>query len=398
MSSTIESTNNNILTKIKALNKLISLFDQKNMSISERLRGQMSSLEEEYELGSINILSNYFLIIRQYKTKLKTSERVKKEFHAEQEKYFAKYQSFIRKENFTSRMDRIFRKLKKHIKSNGVDLSLNSKASDPEQMQFESDISELTKLYENSSVNKNIKEISYESCDRCHNKMTIIPNNSELICENCGITKSLYGTVFEDDQFYYQEGQRTKHGNYDPTKHCRIWVERIQARETTDIPMKVIESVKKCISRDRIRDVKRINCSQIRKYLQQTHNSKYNEHIPLIRKLITGIVPPQLTDHELQLINIYFDKVIRIFDEVKPAGKTNCPWTRGSGWEIICWYILRNMKKVDHAKICKIPKLREPPKALTTALTCEFTCVCFHKSSQIFGNNRKAPLVTKWVW
>ena len=147
-----------------------------------------------------------------------------------------------------------------------------------------------------------------------------------MICEICGIVKNLYGTVFEDDQFYYQEGQRTKHGNYDPTKHCRIWVERIQARETTDIPIKVIERIKKCISRDRIRDIKLISCSQIRKYLQQTHNSKYNEHIPLIRKLITGVVPPQLTDHEVQLINIYFDKVIRIFDEVKPTGKTNCPY------------------------------------------------------------------------
>jgi len=325
MSSTIESTNNNILTKIQALKKLIHLFEQKNMQVTERLQNQMLTLEEEYELGSIIILSDYFLVVRQYKINESSDENDKKKFDDEKEKYFNNYQSFIRKENFTSRMDRVFKKIKKHIKTNGIDLSLNSKDVGPTQMQFESDIFELTKLYENSSVNKNIKEISYESCDKCRNKMTIIPNNSELICENCGITKNLYGTVFEDDQFYYQEGQRTKHGNYDPTKHCRIWVERIQARETTDIPQRVIESIKKCINRDRIRDIKRINCSQIRKYLQQTHNSKYNEHIPLIRKLMTGVVPPQLSDHELQLINIYFDKVIRIFDEVKPTGKTNCP-------------------------------------------------------------------------
>ena len=28
----------------------------------------------------------------------------------------------------------------------------------------------------------------------------------------------------------------------------------------------------------------------------------------------------------MQLINIYFDKVIRIFDEIKPPEKTNCPY------------------------------------------------------------------------
>ena len=327
MSATIESTNNNILTKIQALKNLMLLFERKNISICDRLQDQMLEIEDEYELGSINIMSDYFLAIHTYKISQGVCGEVdRKKFEVERETYFNNYQSFIRKENFASRMDRIFKKVKKHIKKSGVDLSINSKNVSQVQMQFESDIFELTKLYENSSVSRNIKEISYESCDKCENKMTVVPNNSELICEKCGITKNLYGTVFEDDQFYYQEGQRTKHGNYDPTKHCRIWVERIQARETTDIPTMVIEKLKKCIERDRIRDLTRIDCAQIRKYLQQTHNSKYNEHIPLIRKLLTGVVPPQLTDHELQLINIYFDKVIRIFDEVKPSGKTNCPY------------------------------------------------------------------------
>ena len=297
MSSTIESTNNNILTKIQALKKLIILFKEKEIPIANRIQEQMFLIEEEYELGSINILSDYFLTIRKHQTNPDYGELGKKKFDSEKEMYFNNYQSFIRKENFTCKMDRVFKKIKKHIKIQGIDQSLNSKNVSPEQVQLESDIFELTKLYENSSVNKNIKEISYELCDKCFNKMMVVPNNSELICENCGIVKNLYGTVFEDDQFYYQEGQRTKHGNYDPTKHCRIWVERIQARETTDIPPKVIERIKKYIIRDRVRDVKRISCSQIRKYLQQTHNSKYNEHIPLIRKLITGVVPPQLTDH-----------------------------------------------------------------------------------------------------
>lgn len=326
MSSTIESTNNNILTKIKALKKLADLFEENRIPLDNRLKCQILTLEEEYELGSINILSDYFLAVRLYKLNKNSDEDEKRKFDTKKEKCFNLYQSFIRKENFTSRMDRIFKKTKIHINSRGIDLSMNSKKVSPTQVKFESDIFELIKLYENSSVNKNIKEISYESCEKCGSKMTVIPNNSELICENCGITKNLYGTVFEDDQFYYQEGQRTRHGNYDPTKHCRIWVERIQARETTDIPHKVIERIKKCIARDRVRDIKRINCAQIRKYLRQTHNSKYNEHIPLIRKLINGVVPPQLTDHELQLINIYFDKVIRIFDEVKPTSKTNCPY------------------------------------------------------------------------
>lgn len=317
MSSTIESTNNNILTKLKALKKLSEELEERSVDIGERLCNQIYSLEEEYELGSINILSDYFLTVRNFKLN-DSSKESKKKFNEDKELYFNKYQSFIRKENFTSKMDRIFKKIKKIIKSNENHIKLFSNE--------ESNVFDFIKMYERSTVNKKIKEISYESCEKCENKMKVVPNNSELICESCGITKKLYGTVFEDDQFYYQEGQRTKHGNYDPTKHCRIWVDRIQARETTEIPIKIIEKIKKCIIRDKIRDIKRISCSHIRKYLQQIHNSRYNEHIPLIRKLITGDVPPQLSDHEVQLINIYFDKVIRIFDEVKPKGKTNCPY------------------------------------------------------------------------
>jgi len=33
-----------------------------------------------------------------------------------------------------------------------------------------------------------------------------------------------------------------------------------------------------------------------------------------------------LTDLELQLITMYFDKVIRIYEEIKPSDKTNVPY------------------------------------------------------------------------
>jgi hypothetical protein len=190
----------------------------------------------------------------------------------------------------------------------------------------------------------------YETCV-CLNKMDIDAITSTLICKRCGMTKKLYGTVFEDEQFYYQEGQRTKHGTYDPSKHCRFWVERIQARETTEIPEKVIISIKKCINRDKIKNINHINCTQIRRYLRQTHNSKYNEHVPLIRKLITGIMPPQLTDYEMQLIHIYFDKVIHIFDEIKPPQKTNCPYHPYFIYKIIEQIIKKDSDRLRKSQI-----------------------------------------------
>ena len=361
MSGTIETTNNNIIIKINAIIDLLELFKKSDILISDKIINSIYILKEEYEMGSINILSDYFLISNKCRQLTQTNKKInlntktkkeenkkspeessketeKKNLLKQKDTYFNKYQIFIRKENFISRLDRIMNLLKQYIQNNNF------------SKDFLQEIYTFIKIYNNSTINKNIKEVIYEICV-CLTKMDIDPITSTLICKNCGITKKLYGTVFEDEQFYYQEGQRTKHGTYDPSKHCRFWVERIQARETTEIPETIIQSIKDCIKSDKIINIKQITCDQIRKYLRRTHNSKYNEHIPLIRKLITGITPPQLTDYEIQLINIYFDKVIHIFDEIKPPQKTNCPYHPYFIYKIIEQIITKDSDKYRKAQI-----------------------------------------------
>lgn len=334
MSGTIETTNNNIIIKINAIMSLIDSFKTNSIQVNKKIIDRINEIKEEYEMGSINILSEYYNISNNYRHV--DDETKKLELAHEKEFYFNKYQSFIRKENFISKLDRLMQNVKKYI----------TETIDKNIIQ---EIYTILKLYNNSTINKNIKEVVYEMCI-CSTKMDIDPIESTLICRNCGLIKELYGTVFEDEQFYYQEGNRTKHGTYDPSKHCRFWVERIQARETTEIPETVIEAVRKCISRDKVKNKHHINCTQIRKYLRQSHNSKYNEHVPLIRKLITGISPPQLTDYEMQLIHIYFDKVIHIFDEIKPPKKTNCPYHP--------YFIYKIIEQLINDKTDRIRKLK----------------------------------------
>lgn len=336
MSGTLETTNNNIVTKINSIIDLIDLFKKNNIEISDKIINDIYDLKEEYEMGSINILSDYFLISNQCRQI--TDDEQKIIFSKNKHIHFNRYQVFIRKENFISKLDRILHLVKQYIQNKDF------------SKDFLQKIYTFIKTYNNSTIDKNIKEVVYEICV-CSTKMDIDPITSTLICKNCGMTKKLFGTVFEDDQFYYQEGQRTKHGSYDPSKHCRFWVERIQARETTEISETIIKNIKKCINRDKIINVNQITCNQIRKYLRQTNNSKYNEHVPLIRKLITGISPPQLTDHEMQLIQIYFDKVIHIFDEIKPPQKTNCPYHPYFIYKIIEQIIKKDSDKLRKAQI-----------------------------------------------
>jgi hypothetical protein len=65
---------------------------------------------------------------------------------------------------------------------------------------------------------------------------------------------------------FKQPGTVVNSQKSDPSKHCRFWIERIQARESKEIPESVLNSVRKCIRSNKIRNVEDITCEQIRNY------------------------------------------------------------------------------------------------------------------------------------
>lgn len=173
-------------------------------------------------------------------------------------------------------------------------------------------------------INPDIKNniIEYDMCD-CGEKMTVNAATSDLLCLKCGYIKSLLGTVFENAQFFSQSESRYRHGSYIPSHHCKYWLERILAKESNEITTEHIEKVKSCIKRDNIQNLKNISIDQFRKYLKETKLSKLNDHIPLIKKYITGFAPPQLTHEEINIIYNYFDKAVKLYSRIKPDSSTN---------------------------------------------------------------------------
>ena len=166
----------------------------------------------------------------------------------------------------------------------------------------------------------------FETCT-CGQKMVNSANSNEIICYPCGSVREIHGDP--NDEFVIQNGDTIgiKHGKYDPSRRCKFWIERIQGRETANIPDSCIKDVTACIERDNLDNEKSIvRCLQIRDYLKETGHTSYNDHVTLIRKMITGYTPPHLTENELQIVYHLFNKVITIFDEIKPAKKYNSPY------------------------------------------------------------------------
>jgi hypothetical protein len=299
MSSTVDNINNNILGKIKELDKILTIYSSYELKDADntlvvRSREQLIGLLDDYELGSLEVLKEYYTL---------TNTDIQKQIA------YNKFIRYITNVGIIGKMKRIYTQC---VKLNDV-----YETQDPV-------IGESLKAYSYTNIDLDVNSSQQELCS-CGGSPVTEAKNSELLCKKCGKFEKLYGVVFEDDQFFYQEGQRTKHGKYDPTKHCKFWVDRIQARENAEIPENVINKVKRCIKRDSIW-LEQLTCGLIRRYLKELKLTNYNDHVTLIRKLITGKEPPPLTDHELNLINIYFGRVISIYNKIIVDRGPNCPY------------------------------------------------------------------------
>lgn len=303
--STIELTNTQILKKIYILRDVSCLLQIQypDRDSITKLCNDIKKIIEEYEMESTPLLTKYHMFLLEHKKDKTNNTQIEKD------ELLKSFQEFIAKQDILNKMNVFFNKIK-YITNE----SSNS--------QFDM----LYKKYNNTLVKIKHSIKKYNICDNCHHSMVVDTINSELICNNCSRVKKISGTLFDENGWRGYEQTKSKRGTYDPSKHCRFWVERIQARETTDIPVKVIDVVKKCIESDNIKDMTKITCDRVRKYLRMTKNSTYNEHIPRIRMLATGISPKLLTDSEVHLISLYFARINKIFEKIKPIKKVNCPY------------------------------------------------------------------------
>lgn len=320
---TIDVLNSVIVSKLDSLNNIIELClscndipirDLDNLSYDcNGIKSGVERLALDYHLATAGILSDYYSL----PTNITDDEVCDEVTVAKSSELLHKFQTTLCRLNIINKMDHIF-KLLEYACSTIVPKNISNRDRVA--------LNQCIKVYKSGKIGKISNEEKYTICPFCDTKMIVRPSENKMLCIKCGLVEQLDIISPDDDQNYNQEGKRSKHGSYDVTGHCRAWVERIQARESVDIPERIIKSVKKNILSSGIIDLNEVTCSQIRDILRLKKLSSYYVHIPLIRKLITGRSPPQLTDKEFQLTLLYFSKFITIFDQIKPNNKTNCPY------------------------------------------------------------------------
>lgn len=102
----------------------------------------------------------------------------------------------------------------------------------------------------------------------------------------------------------------------------REWLSQFQARESTDIPIHVYDTLWDEIKKNRITDMSKLNNAKMREFLKKHKMNKYYEHIPyLIYKMCSNASPPTISKEDEERLCNAFKQIQGPFAESPHAKK-----------------------------------------------------------------------------
>jgi hypothetical protein len=142
-------------------------------------------------------------------------------------------------------------------------------------------------------------------CQICH-KGELIPLEDEglLICNVC--FRSIPYLIENEKPSYKEPPKEVCFYAYKRINHFKEILAQFQGKETTQIPIEVIENIKLQIKKERI-DLSQISNNKTKEILKKLGYNKYYEHIPFIKDKL-GIKPPIMSpDLEDTLCNLFVE-------------------------------------------------------------------------------------------
>jgi hypothetical protein len=173
----------------------------------------------------------------------------------------------------------------------------------------------------------------YGECPECHVQMDVDAERSELVCPECALGRPLFGTVFDESQYYSQEGQKSKSGAFNPHRHYDFWMTHLQAREPEEelgdpndpdnmCGEKLLAELRRKTS-ERRKVLQLLSVADMRKLLVEVGRTDLNKNIPLLMRLLTGHGPPPLPEELCQRVSKIFTQAIEIRESIRCQGRAN---------------------------------------------------------------------------
>lgn len=140
-------------------------------------------------------------------------------------------------------------------------------------------------------------------CRYC-NKGEMLPLEDEgvLICSEC--SRNVPYLIENEKPSYKEAPKEICFYAYKRINHFKEIISQFQGKETTQIPINVIESIKNQVKKERI-ELSTISNEKTKDILKKLGHNKYYEHIPFIKDKL-GIKPPIMSpDLEDTLCNLF---------------------------------------------------------------------------------------------
>jgi len=216
-----------------------------------------------------------------------------------------------------------------------------------------------------------LEYIDIYTCPQCKTELIREPSKGEHVCPDCYLSYR----CMDDMTLSYAESQEmtyNKKFSYERINHFKEWLQRFQAKENTAIPEEIIEKIKLEIKKERVRDLKKITKTKIRKWLKKIGENKYYEHEDNIINRINGVKPLQMNSDQEERLCLMFKQIEEPFEKYKPESRKNFlsfPYTIYKFCELLewdeylpCFRLLKSDEKLYEQdqiwkKICNSPEI-----------------------------------------
>jgi len=326
----------------------------------QTLRLKLEQHNEQYQLNKTCLLNieeimEYKDRIAEINDNIKSLKNKKMEYFLDNSKYIFDY--FENKKNISSSVDstlnnnnnkntllNAFFKIKKNEDNNntGFELKNNSIFS-----KYLSNIDE-------SFLDINAFLVSTDICKSCF-KGELIPMDDEgvLICNNCSINVQY---LIENEKPSYKEPPKEVcFYAYKKINHFKEILAQFQGKETTQIPIDVIENLKQQIKKERV-NINNLTYYETKGLLKKLGYNKYYEHINFIKDKL-GIKPP-IISQELE------ETLCNFFIEIQYPYAKHCPDYRVNFLHY--YYVLYKLFELlnENHYLSEIPMLKDREKLI----------------------------------
>lgn len=159
----------------------------------------------------------------------------------------------------------------------------------------------------------------FGNCPYCEKEMLM--NETFLDCPSCGYRDAI---LIDSEKPSYKDPPREMvYYAYKKINHFNEWLSQFQAKETTEIPVVVLDQIRAELKKDHLSDMSKLKTSKLKDVIKKLKLSKYYDHIPHVLARLKGVTAPVLS-REVE------EKLRFMFKEIQFSFVNHCPKKRSN--------------------------------------------------------------------